>query len=603
MTIDLGRLAAGDVLVPEDAPPPIAFAADELARYLGRMFGTTPARRASRGPAGAWLALVPPGDALPDVGARTADAEWTARPAGAGAVLRAADGRAVLAAAYALLAAAGCEWSPHGAGDEWVPDRGAARAVVPALASRPAFARRAWTADLATWHYTVAERLAERLPHDVAFVDWLAKTDATGFLFIRHANDTRWTVPELEPELRRRGLALELGGHALVELLPRSLFAEHPEYFPLGATGRSDLGNVCVSSARALALVADGAATARRDAGGVSDLHLWGLDLFGGGWCACPGCAAFTPSDQSLAVCNAVADADGGRVFHLAYHDTIAAPTRVAPHPRVWAEFAPRERCYAHALDDPSCPTNPRYRRALEDHLERFAGRVDVFEYYSDAILFGGCAVPLVDVVGRDLECYRRAGVRGVSCLVFGRYSLWAYGANVEAFARGAVRPADAPGAVQARCDRRFAPAGAAMARYLVALGEVMTGVVTWGDVLLPPADGPAAGRALAALAGALAAGPGLRGRLADVAAAGAPPALVDAEERLLEYTLGALGAVHAWLAARRDAAAAERAVVELLDTIRHVRDVGLGIAGSWGAYDLEVTQWFFAAALRARAG
>jgi len=117
--------------------------------------------------------------------------------------------------------------------------------------------------------------------------------------------------------------------------------------------------------------------------------------------------------------------------------DTIEPPARVAPHPRVSAEFAPRERCYGHALDDPSCATNAFYRRALDAHLERFAGRVDVFEYYGDAILFGGCAVPLVDVVARDLECYRAAGVRGVSCLVFGQYSTWAYGVNVEAFAHG----------------------------------------------------------------------------------------------------------------------------------------------------------------------
>jgi hypothetical protein len=141
------------------------------------------------------------------------------------------------------------------------------------------------------------------------------------------------------------------------------------------------------------------------------------------------------------------------------------------------------------------------------------------------------------------------------------------------------------------------------MARYFAALADTMSAVVTWGDVLLPPADGPAAERALAALAGAVAAGPALRARLADVAAGGAPRALVDAEARLLDYTLGTLAAVHGWLAARRDAAAAEQAVAELLDTIRHVRDVDRAIAGSWGAYDLEVTQWFFAAALRARAG
>src|SRR5207249_5015761 len=80
-------------------------------------------------------------------------------------------------------------------------------------------------------------------------IDWMAKRGATGFLFIRHANDTQWVIPELVRELGRRGLDLEGGGHVLVELLPRALFAAHPEYFPCApGGGRFDLGNVCTAS-------------------------------------------------------------------------------------------------------------------------------------------------------------------------------------------------------------------------------------------------------------------------------------------------------------------------------------------------------------------
>ena len=253
MTIELGRLAAGDLLVPAGAAAPLALAAEELAAYAGRLFGATPARRVVAAPPGDWLALVPRGAAVPTLPALAGDEEWSVRPAGEGALVRGTSPRATLAAVYALLAACGCRWSPHGAADEHVPDRRSAIPVVPALAGRPAFARRAYAADLGTWHYTVPERLAARLPHDVAFIDWMAKSGATAFLFIRHANDTRWTVPELVPELERRGLGIEGGGHALVELLPRGLFGHHPDYFPLGPDGRSDLGNACVSSPGALA--------------------------------------------------------------------------------------------------------------------------------------------------------------------------------------------------------------------------------------------------------------------------------------------------------------------------------------------------------------
>jgi len=593
--IDLEALAARTLVVPADAGDAVAFAADELAAYLGRLFGRVPERRTEEGrPGGAWLGLGTAG-APPALAAGT---EYAVHARDDGAVLVGRRPRALLAAVYALLEAAGCRWSPDGR--EEIPGHGRARRLVSPPDGRPAFARRVWAADLATWHYTVPERLAARLPADVAFVDWMAKTGATGLLFIRHANDTQWHVPELAPELRRRDLAIEGGGHALVELLPRELFAVHPEYFPLGPAGRSDLGNVCVSSSGALAVVRERARAARAALPDASDLHLWGLDLFGGGWCRCEGCAALTPSDQSLAVCNAAADTvdDDGRIFHLAYHDTLAPPTSVRPHPRVWAEFAPRERCYAHAIDDAACPTNARYRAALEAYVACFDGRVDVFEYYGDAILFAGCAVPLAAIVARDLAYYRAAGVQGVSCLVFGRYSLWAYGLNIDTFARGAVSPERAGGVTEAYCARRYGPAAAAMARYLDALARVTAAAVTHGDVLLPPDDTAGADTVRAGLAAALREAPALRRLLGAAAAVSASDAIAP-EERLLEYTLAVLGAVHDWLAARTDTAAAERAIAAVLAAGQDVRV--LEVAGTWGTYDLELTHHFFAEALRAR--
>jgi Domain of unknown function (DUF4838) len=595
VTLDLAALAAGTLVVPADAGDAVAFAADELAAYLGRLFGRVPERRtAPAPPGGAWLGLGAAGPAP----ALAAGSEYAVHARENGAVLVGRRPRALLAAVYALLESAGCRWSPDGR--EEIPGPGRARPRVSPLEVRPAFARRVWAADLATWHYTVPDRLAARMPADVAFVDWMAKTGATGLLFIRHANDTQWHVPELAPELRRRDLAIEGGGHALVELMPRELFALHPEYFPLGATGRSDLGNVCVSSPGALAVVRECARAARAALPDAPDLHLWGLDLFGGGWCGCDGCAALTPSDQSLTVCNAAADTvgDDGRIFHLAYHDTLAPPASVRPHPRVWAEFAPRERCYAHAIDDAACTTNARYRAALEAHVACFDGRVDVFEYYGDAILFAGCAVPLAAVVARDLAYYRAAGVQGVSCLVFGRYSLWAYGLNVETFARGAVSPDLAPAVREAYSARRYGPAAAPMARYLDALARLTAAAVTNGDVLLPPDDVERAETVRLGLDAALREAPALR-RLLAAATAVCPSDAIAAEERLLDYTLAVLAAVRDWLGVRADTAAAERAIAAVLAAGQDVRV--LEVAGTWGTYDLEITHHFFAGALRAR--
>ncbi|HZP40705.1 MAG TPA: DUF4838 domain-containing protein [Candidatus Binatia bacterium] len=598
---DLARLAAGVVHHPEPAPAPLAFAVAELRRYLARIFGRAPVPAGRVDSPGAWLVLAPAGAPSPPVPADVpAGAEWVVRPADGAVAIAGTSPRAALAAAYALLAAAGCEWAPAEE-DEHVPDASEVRRAVGPLEGRPAFARRAYASDLATWHYTMPERFAARLPDDVAFVDWMAKTDATAFLFIRSANDTQWVVPELVPELARRGLAIEGGGHALVELLPRALFATHPEYFPMTPGGaRSDLGNACPSCAAALAVVRARAEAARRDISGATDLHLWGLDLFGGGWCACPACAGLSPSDQALVVANAAADGlAGGRLWHLAYHDTLPPPRRVRPGPRVWAEFAPRERCYAHAIDDAACPTNRACREALEGHLALFDGRVDVFEYYGDAILFGGVAVPLVDVIARDLAYYRRAGVGGVSCLVFGRFSLWAYGTNVAAFAAGVVDPARAGAARAAHARRRFGRAAPAMTRYLAALEATMAEVVRYGDVKLPPRDADRARRVHDRLVRALDRMPALRALLVEAAAAGGPA--IAAEADLLAYTAATLDNARAWLAARlgeMPPARVEESAASVVAAIARLRTLDVRVTGTWGAYDLELTHQVFASLL-----
>jgi hypothetical protein len=344
------------------------------------------------------------------------------------------------------------------------------------------------------------------------------------------------------------------------------------------------MGNVCGTSTAALAVVGRRARELRALLPHTGSIHVWGHDLWSGGWCACSGCRRLSPSDQALRVGNAVAAGAGVDVFHLAYHDTIAPPTTVRPDPGVVAEFAPRERCYGHALDDATCAVNLRYRAALEAHLALFEGRVDVFEYYGDAILFGGCAVPLLEVIARDLDFYAHAGVRGVSCLVFGTYSLSAYGANVEAFARGALAPGAARAAAATRCAHRYGAAAPAMASYLAALERVMAGVVQYGDVLLPAREHRPAARSAYATA--------VR-ELADLGALLTAAPHLAAERALLDYTVAVVATLAAWLGAdpERDAV--------LADAIRRIAALDPSVVGTWGAYNLEMTHGFFANARR----
>jgi len=462
----------------------LRFAAEELARYLSRMSGrplevvvdpqvsgtaiAIGKATAAPLPSGAYLAVLPSPD---------------------GVTLAGESEVGVLHAVYRFLGKLGCQWSFHGSEEERIPPLSAGEIQLSEICETPRFRVRAYASDLHTWHYLERQHLEERLAGDRDFVDWMAKVGANAFFFIRHPFDTQLTVPDLLPEFRKRGIAPEYGGHVIPLLLPRDWHAAHPEYFPQDASGnRTEAGNVCASSTEALRHIARRALAWVQEHPETGAFHLWGADLWGGGWCRCAGCASLSPQDQSLRVCNAVAGAleEMGLeipVYYLAYHDTVDAELSLRPAPNVWVEFAPRERCYGHAIADPSCAANARYRSALQRYIELFEGRARVFEYYGDSILFCGCAVPLAAVIREDMSHYHRSGVREVSMLQFGAHSLWAYPLNFLAFAAagwGACEPQ-----WEAYCVRLGDPAAAQ--RYFAAIEEAMRGVVTYGDVRRPP--------------------------------------------------------------------------------------------------------------------
>ena len=139
-------------------------------------------------------------------------------------------------------------------------------------------------------------------------------------------------------------------------------------------------------------------------------------DLGDGGWYHCAPCRDLKASDQSLLAMNALARemqkvrADA-RVVFLAYHDTEEAPARVSPEPAVTLLWAPRERCYVHALDDPQCPRNVAYLQRLEGCLKVFApGQAEAFEYYLDQILYADLVPTLPHTLAGHLRSYTRWG-------------------------------------------------------------------------------------------------------------------------------------------------------------------------------------------------
>jgi hypothetical protein len=512
-------------------------------------------------------------------------------------VIRAASERGLIHAAANLLEKLGAKFPPGVAPSYPRIDPARLGALEPWRVT-PAFTRRAFVSDIMTWNYNLPDRLDLHLRHDREFIPWMARRGINAFSYIRHAHDTRLKIDEVAPLLRENGISVEYGGHVLQQLLPRDRFDEHPEYFPAGDDGvRAALGNLCVSNPDAVALVKEGALAYVHDHPENALLHIWGADVWKGAWCRCGQCRELPPQIQYMDIVNAIAetlaaDPNAAPIAYLAYHDTIEPHPGLKPLDNVWFEWAPRERCYSHAIDDPSCEINPRYFESLKRYLDIFNGRGHVFEYYADAILFCGLSFATPATVASDLRAYRRLGITSISCLTFGAYSVMAYPANLEAFVRGSRADFDPAAALQETAAGRHPQCAPEMAAAYRAIERASKLCLDYADIMrlvMPPEK--AARKRVELREAALTFNEAIAA--ADEIASSANTRLAKAENDLWRYSSDVLAGLSDYLGALEQTgihrqAWGTAAITRITDAIGHIREIDPEIKGTWGAYDLE---------------
>ncbi|MCS7253152.1 MAG: DUF4838 domain-containing protein [Armatimonadota bacterium] len=420
----------------------VSFAANELCRYLeaicGGKFEVRPIGNAIQLPENCIISLhLAHTQRSFDEAVRSKDA-YSVVVNGKGIKLSSLSERSLLYAVYELLELIGCRWVLPLRLHECIPRH--ADIVLPTLSltREPSFEVRGFVEDPKHVPFGDERMLELHIQEVTSLIDWLGKMRLNSFLPHRVEPDDVLNI--ILPMMKVRAIEREVGGHIIPSLLPRELFHSRPELFRMNPDGeRTADGNLCPSNEDALSIVASNAE--RLVSSTCSPfLHLWGEDLVKGGWCNCPACSHMTPQEQYLRVCEAVSSrlrlsglkADVG---YLAYHDTLE-PTFCEVGEPIWFVYAPRERCYAHAINDRRCEINRRYYNALCMLCEAFEGRGYIFEYYGDALLFGSLMMPLTKTLKMDLKAYLELGLKRITCLSFGGYSWWAYGLNLNAFAR-----------------------------------------------------------------------------------------------------------------------------------------------------------------------
>jgi hypothetical protein len=219
--------------------------------------------------------------------------------------------------------------------------------------------------------------------------------------------------------------------HSFDELLPRSLYAEHPEYFPVihnpgakvqvGPSGRAD-GYVqrCLTNPDVLRIAIEGV---RRWMAEHPEAMIYSVsqnDTYN--YCECDRCKALTEkygADSGLYLwfVNQVAEAiekehPDKLIDTLAYQFTEAAPTGIKPRKNVRVRLCPIACCEAHPYEQCTAPQNRAFLEALRSWSKITDGTY-VWHYNTD---FAHYLMPFPDFAEFPAEArlYLRSGVKGI---------------------------------------------------------------------------------------------------------------------------------------------------------------------------------------------
>ncbi len=276
---------------------------------------------------------------------------------------------------------------------------------------------------------------------DLATLDWPRRAAAARLTTIAThmlpSQVTEWlatgTGEQFLADCASYGLAVEHELHAMGELLPRELFTYDPALFRMDEEGlRTPQGNLCPSNPAALELVSERAQYFTGLLPSTTGRYFYWLDD-GLPMCRCPRCRELADSDQAVLVENTLLSAirevaPQATLAHLAYHNTLQAPTQVRPDKGLFLEFAPIHRRYDVSLVDLPARlegqlSHGEQLEALKANLEWFGAEgAQAIEYWLDISRFSGWDRNKVsaldwrpDVLRADLALYAQLGVRHIT--------------------------------------------------------------------------------------------------------------------------------------------------------------------------------------------
>jgi len=445
------------IVVRGDVPEPVAFASRELVRYLERVLGREPMVSGSaEGPAIVLELTHDPG--LGEEG-------YEVRVDGEAVTIRAQEPVGIVFGSYYFLTRfVGCRFSGLAPDGEYVPRRGRVEVEEGVTRRRP----RLWYRGLQFAKTEGLEEYSAELA--VKRVDWMAK-NGMNFVLYNPKHDPGggmytdgWFFDKVVPEVRKRGLKLDMNHHNLLYWLPpERYFGEHPEWYAMRGgrrRARSPQLAICTSNPEAVGTLVRNVLDYLREHPEVRIVGVIPQD--GWGMCECDECRKLDFPDEEFRtgrvnfrspegenrskarryalLVNEVARAvkeefPGVYVGMAAYIDIQWPPRGVVLEENVVPWVAIYWRCSAHPLGPGSCAVNRLFWSVLEDWKEAHSGRLILYEYYMGMATYRSLPFPVAEVMVGEWPGLKELGVEGATIQSTGE-SHETYGLNYYTFAR-----------------------------------------------------------------------------------------------------------------------------------------------------------------------
>jgi len=440
-----------------DAPPPVEFAQVELQRYLGQILGAELPE-----PSASWTGPSIRLSVRRDLD--LSDEGYELR--GEGKVFHITGGSplGLVFGTYEFLRRfGGCRFSDLGPDGECVPRRTHLEAEAGPVRMEPKL-----------WYRGHQFYLKEDVTLSRQRIDWMAKNGFNYVLYcpvppggatsapgqpLRFAKE--WFDSELLPEIRKRGLKLDMNLHNLLYWLPPERYlAEHPDWYALSNGRRgANLSQLCIctSNAEAIRTLIENVKRYLRENPEVNMVGVIPEDW--SGMCQCDQCVAGDADPKAAFISTGIygenrskssryhrllrtvaeairSDFPDVLVGGAAYVDLMwpAPDVQLPENTTVWLALYFRDYCRPMAPGQTSA-LNQRFIDAIQEWKEGYRGKLLVYEYYMGRTRQTTLPHPISEVICQDWPNLKKLGIEGATIQCWSLEHS-AYALNNLAFAR-----------------------------------------------------------------------------------------------------------------------------------------------------------------------